>query len=177
MIAIGSESAQQKRRGGLTGTKADFALALSYLAKYKSHMDYAVRNEQGDPIGSRITEAICKVIFNQRLKQSGMRWNLATGQFIVDLRTANRSGIWDRVWSRLMWLRTNLPPITRASLPNNSEKPTKKTYYQPDRTQFIRDAIDSETLGDWSRSIYYAPRALHDNVCFDCVFAIQFYPC
>ena len=78
-------------------------------------MNYAERKQQGDPIGSGITEAGCKVIFNQRLKQSGMRWHRATGQFIVDLRTANRSGIWNRVWSRLISLRTDLPPITQAS--------------------------------------------------------------
>lgn len=115
-----ARAAQQKRRGGLQGTKGDFATALNYLKKYKSHMDYAERKQQGDPIGSGITEAGCKVIFNQRLKQSGMRWHRATGQFIVDLRTANRSGIWNRVWSRLISLRTDLPPITQASPPRNA---------------------------------------------------------
>lgn len=113
-------AAQQKRRGGLKETKADFAAALNYLKKYKSHMDYAARKEQGNPIGSGIMEAGCKVIFNQHLKQSSMRWNRETGQFIVELRTANRGGIWDRVWIRLMWLRTDLPPLTCASLPNNA---------------------------------------------------------
>ena len=107
-----ARAAQQKRRGGLKGTKKDFAPALAYLKKYKVHMDYAERKKQGDPIGSGITEAGCKVIFNQRLKQSGMRWHRATGQFIVDLRTANRSGIWHRIWSRLMASSADLPPIS-----------------------------------------------------------------
>ena len=115
-----ARAAQQKRRSGLKGTKKDFAPALNYLKKYKSHMDYAERKKQGDPIGSGITEAGCKVIFNQRLKQSGMRWHRATGQFIVDLRTANRSGIWHRIWSRLISLPTDLPPITQASSPENA---------------------------------------------------------
>ncbi len=114
-----ARAAQQKRRGGLKGTKKDFTPALNYLKKYKSHMDYAVRRKQGDPIGSGITEAGCKVIFNQRLKQSGMRWHRATGQSIVDLRTANRSGIWHRIWNRLMSSPTDLPPITQASSPKN----------------------------------------------------------
>lgn len=57
-------------------------------------MDYVERKKRGDPIGSGITEAGCKVIVNQRLKQSGVRWHRATGQHIVDLRTANRRGIW-----------------------------------------------------------------------------------
>lgn len=78
-------------------------------------MDYAERKKRGDPIGSGITEAGCKVIFNQRLKQSGMRWHRTTGQFIVDLRTANRSGIWNRIWERLIQSKTDLPPISRES--------------------------------------------------------------
>lgn len=110
-----ARAAQQKRRGGLKGTKKDFAPSLNYLKKYKSHMDYAERKEKGDPIGSGITEAGCKVIFNQRLKQSGMRWHRDTGQFIVDLRTANRSGIWRRIWNRLITRRTELPPITQTT--------------------------------------------------------------
>lgn len=116
-----SRAAQQKRRGGLKGTKKDFAPALNYLKKYKSHMDYAERKKQGDPIGSGITEAGCKVIFNQRLKQSGMRWHRATGQFIVDLRTANRSGIWHRIWKRLITTTNPLPPITQASSNKNTQ--------------------------------------------------------
>lgn len=110
-----ARAAQQKRRGGLKGTKKDFAPALNYLKKYKKHMDYAERRRRGDPIGSGITEAGCKVIFNQRLKQSGMRWHRATGQFIVDLRTASRSGIWNRIWTRLVESKAPLPPISYQS--------------------------------------------------------------
>ena len=47
-------------------------------------MDYAVRRADGNPIGSGVTEAGCKVIFNQRMKQSGMRWKRASGQLMVD---------------------------------------------------------------------------------------------
>jgi hypothetical protein len=109
-----ASAAQQKRRAGLQGTKKDYHSGLNYLKKYRKHMDFAERKGRGDPIGSGITEAACKVIFNQRLKQSGMRWHRDTGQFIVDLRTANRSGIWKRIWNRLMTSKTQLPPITQA---------------------------------------------------------------
>jgi hypothetical protein len=110
---IGS-AAQQKRRMGLKGTKKDYNSGLNYLKKYRRQMDFAQRKRRGDPIGSGITEAGCKVIFNQRLKQSGMRWHRVTGQFIVDLRTANRSGIWRRIWNRLISSKAPLPPITQA---------------------------------------------------------------
>ena len=110
-----ARAAQQKRRHGLQGTKKDYSGALNYLKKYREHMDFAERKKRGDPIGSGITEAGCKVIFNQRLKQSGMRWHRATGQYIVDLRTATRSGIWTRIWDRLITGPNALPPITQAT--------------------------------------------------------------
>ncbi len=108
-----ARAAQQKRRVGLKGTKKDYNGAMNYLKKYRSHMDFAERKKRGDPIGSGITEAGCKVIFNQRLKQSGMRWHRKTGQYIVDLRTANRSGIWKRIWRRIVRTENELPPITK----------------------------------------------------------------
>jgi hypothetical protein len=109
-----ASATQQKRRHGLKGTKKDYNGALNYLKKYRKHMDFAERKGRGEPIGSGITEAGCKVIFNQRLKQSGMRWHRKTGQYIVDLRTANRSGIWQRLWNRLLASKTCLPPITQT---------------------------------------------------------------
>jgi len=109
-----ASAAQQKRRVGLKGTKKDYNGAMNYLKKYRGYMDFAERKKRGDPIGSGITEAGCKVIFNQRLKQSGMRWHRKTGQYIVDLRTANRSGIWNRIWDRIVTSKIVLPPITQA---------------------------------------------------------------
>ena len=40
------------------------------------------------PIGSGVTEAACKTVFTQRLKQSGMTWSLE-GVKIVDLRVVH----------------------------------------------------------------------------------------
>ncbi len=111
---------QQKRRNGLNGTKKDYNSGLNYLKKYRDHMDFAARTLRGEPIGSGITEAGCKVIFNQRLKQSGMRWHRETGQYIVDLRTANRSRLWNDIWKRLTHSRMPLPPITQANPTENT---------------------------------------------------------
>jgi len=109
-----ARAAQNKRRHGLQGSESDYQRARDYLRRYRAHMDYAARKEAGDPIGSGVTEAACKVIFNQRMKQSGMRWKRRSGQWIVDLRTACRSGIWDRIWKRGLNEFRNLPDITRS---------------------------------------------------------------
>lgn len=115
-----ARAAPQRRRHGLQGIKKDYTSALNYFKKYRKQMDFAERKQRGEPIGSGITEAGCKVIFNQRLKQSGMRWHGKTGQYIVDLRTANRSGIWRRIWHRLLKPDSPLPPIARPLQPNQA---------------------------------------------------------
>jgi len=68
-----------------------------YLRKRKAFMDYAAYRARGLPIGSGVTEAACKTVFTQRLKQSGMTWDIEGGQVIVDLRTIWLSGVWQAV--------------------------------------------------------------------------------
>ena len=85
-------------------------------------MDYATRRKAGDPIGSGVTEAGCKVIFNQRMKQSGMRRSKRGGQQIVDLRTVCRSRLWDRICSRGLDDYTNLPEINPPTQDTTSAK-------------------------------------------------------
>ena len=108
-------AAQQRRRHGLKGSEDEYRKAVSYISRYRRGMDFAKRRKAGDPIGSGVTEAGCKVIFNQRMKQSGMRWSKRGGQNIIDLRTAVRSGLWDRIWRRWQASQTELPPIKQAN--------------------------------------------------------------
>ena len=115
-----SRAAQQKRRHGLKGTKKDYASAIGYLKKYRKHMDFAERRKAGEPIGSGITEAGCKVIFNQRMKQSGIRWEGHSGQHIVDLRTAVRGRLWTTIWFRILGESVPLPPTTPCFESNSS---------------------------------------------------------
>jgi hypothetical protein len=110
-------AAQQKRRHGLQGSESDFTTALNYLKKYSQYMDYAAKRADDQPIGSGITEAGCKVIFGQRFKQSGMRWKRASGQLIVDLRTAIRSRLWNRIWKTII---NDLPDINPVSQSQNA---------------------------------------------------------
>ena len=121
-----SRAAQQKRRHGLKGTKKDYASATGYLRKYRRHMDFAERRAAGAPIGSGITEAGCKVIFNQRMKQSGMRWECDSGQYIVDLRTAVRGRLWPTIWSRVLANSAPLPAIARRNQYHDNETPRRK---------------------------------------------------
>ncbi len=82
-------------------------------------MDYAGYRRVGLPIGSGVTEAACKTIFNYRFKQSGMRWHKQTGQHVLDLRLILKSRVWDSV--RDAWL----DDFTPCQIVNTLTRPTQ----------------------------------------------------
>jgi hypothetical protein len=72
-----------------------YAEAYNYLRKRRRFLDYHGCRRRGVPLGSGVTEAACKTVFTQRLKQSGMRWQVGGGQVVLDLRVLRLSGVWD----------------------------------------------------------------------------------
>jgi len=88
-----------RNQGNLTAAQQRaYTKAHSYLWKRRKFMDYARYRREGLPLGSGVTEAACKTVFTQRLKQSGMSWEIESGQVIVDLRVIWLSGIWSEVY-------------------------------------------------------------------------------
>jgi hypothetical protein len=69
------------------------------------------------PIGSGVTEAACKTVFTQRMKQSGMTWKRESGQWIVDLRVIHLSGIWDEVYQSHLGSKETLDMGTQETTP------------------------------------------------------------
>ena len=70
-----------------------------------------------------MTEAACKTVFTQRLKQSGMRWDVAGGQGVVTLRVVLLSGVWDNAVARLLASQTfSWPGVAHAAPLETSEK-------------------------------------------------------
>ena len=53
-------------------------------------------------MGSGVTEAGCKTVYTQRLKLSGMRWQKAGAQTILNLRVLLLSGVWDAAYERAL---------------------------------------------------------------------------
>jgi hypothetical protein len=62
-------------------------------------MNYAEYRRWCVPLGSGVTEAGCKTIHAQRLKLSGMRWQKAGAQTILNLRVLHLSGVWDAAYA------------------------------------------------------------------------------
>jgi hypothetical protein len=87
-------AAALRGRQGLLGTAAEYEKAYNYLRQHIAYLDYHDYRKRQLPIG---TEACCKTVFTQRMKQSGMTWQISSGQPIVDLRVIHLSGIWAEV--------------------------------------------------------------------------------
>lgn len=87
-----------RTRRGLKGSEKDYRQAVNYLRRFARYMNYREYRRVNLPIGSGVTEAACKTIFNYRFKQSGMRWHCVTGQHVLDLRVILKSGVWQQVY-------------------------------------------------------------------------------
>jgi hypothetical protein len=66
------------------------------------YMNYANYRKLGIPLGSGVTEAGCKTVYTQRLKLSGMRWQKAGAQRILQLRVLRLSGVWNEAYLRVL---------------------------------------------------------------------------
>ena len=75
------------------------------------------------PIGSGVTEAACKTVFTQRMKQSGMTWKAEGGQWIVNLRVIHLSGVWSEVYQSYLGSKATLEMGTQGATPKR--KPSK----------------------------------------------------
>ena len=76
------------------GEESDYDKAYGYLRRHAEWMDYSRYCRLRTPIGSGVTEAACKIVFTQRFKRAGMKWNIEGGQPILDLRVIAPSNLW-----------------------------------------------------------------------------------
>jgi hypothetical protein len=89
--------------------------AYNYLLTHQASMNYADYRARGLPIGSGVTEAACKTVFTQRFKQSGMSWEVESGQTILDLRLARLSRVWKPAYSAYLASRPTIPVPTKRA--------------------------------------------------------------
>ena len=104
----------KSRRGIAKHKRASFELAYNYIRDRLAHRNYAEFKRWGLPIGSGVTEAACKTVFTQRLKQSGMNWKHEGAQVILNLRVILLSGIWDDAYRNLLATQAKDQPRTHA---------------------------------------------------------------
>jgi len=119
-----SAAAIRRRRIIASAAKREqYRAAYAYLRKRMRWLDYVGYRRDHLPIGSGVTEAGCKTVFTQRLKQSGMTWTAEGGQWIVDLRVIHLSGVWSEVYQSYLGSKEVLGIGTQGSTPKG--KPSK----------------------------------------------------
>jgi hypothetical protein len=96
-------AAALRQQQDLRGKKLkEFGKAYRYLRDRMPYMRYAEYRKLGIPLGSGVTEAGCKTVYTQRLKLSGMRWQKAGAQCILQLRVLRLSNVWDEAYLRVL---------------------------------------------------------------------------
>lgn len=80
--------------------------ALHYLEQREAQIAYARFRERGYPIGSGIVESANKLVVEDRLKRSGMRWSREQVNPMLALRCSAASGQWHTGWVTI-WERTH----------------------------------------------------------------------
>jgi hypothetical protein len=93
-----------------------------YLRRHGKWMRYQEYRAVGLPLGSGVTEAACKTVFSQRLKQSGMRWKVLGGQVVVTLRVVLLSGVWEPAVAQWLGSQQFPTPGVKQHLPTETSK-------------------------------------------------------
>jgi hypothetical protein len=89
--------------------------ALGYFESNAHRMRYRHFRALGMFIGSGTVEAGCKHVIGQRLKLSGMRWNIPGATSIATLRSQEASDRWEQIWQRPRIQTPNRHQLTAAS--------------------------------------------------------------
>jgi hypothetical protein len=83
------------------GARATCARVMGYLTKRRDQIAYARFRAQGYPIGDGCVESANKLVVEQRLKGSGMRWDRANVNPMVALRAGACSDQWATEWTTI----------------------------------------------------------------------------
>ncbi len=100
--------------------------ALDYFIRNAVRTRYDVFRDKGMFIGSGVVEAGCKTVVGQRLKQSGMRWNIPAATGILTLRCHRGSNRWEEIWPQ---------PTTRPHPPRAGTSPSSTPPPPPERAE------------------------------------------
>ena len=68
-----------------------------YLENNQKRMDYPAFIKRNLTIGSGAIEAAHRNVIQKRMKLSGQRWSMKGAENMLNLRTLNMSGHWDRL--------------------------------------------------------------------------------
>ena len=82
--------------------RAEIERELAFFRKHRQRMRYHALKAEGVAIGSGVVEAANKTLVTQRMKRSGMRWRIASGQAVLTFRALIKSARFDRAWKAII---------------------------------------------------------------------------
>jgi hypothetical protein len=82
--------------------RAKLGAAITYFSNHKHQMSYARYQAKYLPIGSGVTEAVCKTLVKQRLCNLGMRWVERGAKIVLGLRALMLiRDRWEQFWAKI----------------------------------------------------------------------------
>jgi hypothetical protein len=88
---------QMATKHGSTGTARKSLRAIcDYLEKNLHRMKYDEYLSAGYPIASGVIEGACRHVIKDRMERAGMRWKVPGAQAMLQLRTIQANGDWER---------------------------------------------------------------------------------
>jgi hypothetical protein len=78
--------------------------AIRYFTNNTERMDYHRYVEEKLPIGSGVTEAVCKLLVKKRFCGPGMKWSFTAAARLLNLRAIAQSAgeRWDALWTEIL---------------------------------------------------------------------------
>jgi hypothetical protein len=113
---------QRKSRKLSKKKEETYWTAYRYIQSRTNFMRYSEYTSVHIPLGSGVTEAACKTVFTQRLKNSGMRWSNDGAKTILTLRTILLSKSWSSTYAASL---TNAHPAELRPYRENKCNATK----------------------------------------------------
>ena len=113
---------QRKSRKLSKKKEETYWTAYGYIQSRTRIMRYSEYTSVHIPLGSGVTEAACKTVFTQRLKNSGMRWSHDGAKTILTLRTILLSKSWSSTYAASL---TNAYPTELQPYRENNYNATK----------------------------------------------------
>ncbi len=72
---------------------------ITYLKNGQEYMKYDIYLEKGYPIGSGVVEGACRNLVKDRMELAGMRWTINGAEAVLQMRSADVNGLWEKFWN------------------------------------------------------------------------------
>ena len=147
----------------------EIELAIRYLEKRLSMIDYPHFRRQQIPIGSGNVESGHKVVMQQRMKQAGMRWAEENLNPMLALRVALCNQTWHASWREIeVRVRQERYPLNAEQRQDATEttKPMVVTEEDCQRLTSLSERIDKKRRQPWQNHKWIFPHrqnSLHKN--------------